>query len=226
MAEALAAILPAGAVCVERGSIGERGPADTEPPGLYPGEEALVADASEGRRREFAEGRDCARAALRALGAPLGAILAGSDGAPLWPDGIVGSITHKGGYRAAAVARASDLAGLGIDAEPDARLPEGVLETVASPRELDEVEILLAGRPGIAWDRLLFTAKESALKAASPLGLSPAGVRGVEVGIDAGAATHTAVLAGAGERRPALQGRWASRDGLLVAVTFARGSLS
>ena len=43
-------------------------------------------------------------------------------------------MTHCAGYRAAAVARASDVVTIGIDAEPHAVLPEGVLEVVALPR--------------------------------------------------------------------------------------------
>jgi 4'-phosphopantetheinyl transferase EntD len=39
------------------------------------------------------------------------------DRTPVWPDGVVGSITHTGDFAAAAVAWAADIAGLGIDSE-------------------------------------------------------------------------------------------------------------
>jgi 4'-phosphopantetheinyl transferase EntD len=216
MAETLAAILPPGAVCVERGAMQKTGIALAEGgiPALYPGEEELIAGASEGRRREFAEARACAREALGVLGAPAGAILATGDGAPRWPDGIVGSITHKGGYRAAAVARTEHLAGLGIDAERDERLPAGVLETIASPRELDQVEALLAERSGMPWDRLLFSAKEAVLKAAHPVGLGLAGVRTVEVELDARARTFRATPRD--DASTVIRGAWSSTPGLLL----------
>jgi 4'-phosphopantetheinyl transferase EntD len=37
------------------------------------------------------------------------------DRAPIWPDGVVGSITDTGDFAAAAVAWAADIAGLGIE---------------------------------------------------------------------------------------------------------------
>jgi 4'-phosphopantetheinyl transferase EntD len=46
-----------------------------------------------------------------------GPILKRESGAPLWPAGIVGSITHTDGYGAAVAASAADFAGLGVDAE-------------------------------------------------------------------------------------------------------------
>jgi 4'-phosphopantetheinyl transferase EntD len=213
VAEALAAIVPAGVVAVESDA------PPGEPPALHACEEALVADAVEGRRREFAEARACAREALRRLGAQAGAIPADSSGAPCWPAGIVGSITHKGSYRAAAVAWDEQFAGLGIDAELDAALPAGVLETIASAREIEEVERLLASRPGVAWDRLLFSAKEAVVKAAHPLGAGVAGARGVEVSLNV-EGSFSATLS-----RPSLRvsGTWAEARGLLVTAAGIPG---
>ena len=61
---------------------------------LFPAEEAVIADAVDRRRREFATARACARAALAKLGVPAAPIVPGSRGAPQWPPGVVGSITH------------------------------------------------------------------------------------------------------------------------------------
>jgi 4'-phosphopantetheinyl transferase EntD len=126
---------------------------------LFPEEEEIVARAVERRRREFATGRSCARRALAGLGVE----------EPKWPAGIVGSITHCEGYRAAAAARGSDLIALGIDAEPHAPLPPGLLGDVAAPAEAAALAELSRGRPEAHWDRLLFSAKESAFKAWYPL---------------------------------------------------------
>ena len=97
----------------------------TDPPNatLLPQEAAIVERVSDKRRREFTAGRECARIALGKLGVVPVPILIGERGAPQWPPGIVGSITHCDGYRAAAVAHASDVAAIGMDAEPDDPLP-------------------------------------------------------------------------------------------------------
>ena len=100
---------------------------------LFPSEAHSLGRAVEKRRREFITGRACARAALAHLGFDPVAIATGSYGEPLWPAGIVGSITHCRGYRASAVANVDEHGAIGIDAEVHAPLPAGVLEVVASP---------------------------------------------------------------------------------------------
>ncbi|MFI5491563.1 4'-phosphopantetheinyl transferase [Actinoplanes sp. NPDC051859] len=128
---------------------------------LHSAEAALVAAAVPKRRNEFAAARHCARIALAELGVPAGPILRGERGAPIWPAGIVGSLTHCAGYRAAAVARDTDVAGIGIDAEVHGPLPSGVLDLVSLPPERDHLADL---PPEIWWERLLFSAKESVYK--------------------------------------------------------------
>ncbi|GIH19646.1 4'-phosphopantetheinyl transferase family protein [Rugosimonospora africana] len=134
-----------------------------------PAEEPLIARAVESRRREFVTGRRCARQALARLGLPSAPVLAGARHEPRWPLGVVGSITHCEGYRAAAVARTADLAALGIDAEPHGPLPAGVLELVTTADEPDRLADLSRAYPATHWDRLLFSAKESVYKAWYPL---------------------------------------------------------
>jgi 4'-phosphopantetheinyl transferase EntD len=157
-------LLPDPVVTVE--AYGNEEPA---PGALYPEEETIVAQAVAKRRREFAIVRSCARSAMEKLGVPPQPILPGERGAPGWPAGLVGSMTHCDGYGAAALVRAVDLASLGIDAEPHQTLPEGVLSAVALPAEADRLRRLAGDHPDIHWDRLLFSAKESVYKAWFPL---------------------------------------------------------
>ncbi len=96
-------------------------------------------------------------------------VLPGERGAPRWPDGLIGSMTHCDGYCAAALARAGELVSLGIDAEPHDRLPEGVLDVTTLPAERTRLRELARSRPSVHWDRLLFSAKESVYKAWFPL---------------------------------------------------------
>jgi 4'-phosphopantetheinyl transferase N-terminal domain len=88
---------------------------------LLPEERSSVSKAVGSRRWEFTTARTCARTALGGLGLSVVAIPAGPRGEPLWPPGVVGSITHCEGYRACAVARMDDLMSIGIDAEPHAK---------------------------------------------------------------------------------------------------------
>ncbi len=158
----IAGLLPSPVVAVE-----VFGDIPGEPP--FPGEEKLIAGAAEVRRREFVTARRCARRALAGLGRPATAILSGPGREPRWPAGVVGSITHCLGYRAAAVARSADLAGLGIDAEPHGPLPAGVAEQVILPAEQEQLARLTATHPAFHWDRLLFSAKESVYKVWYPM---------------------------------------------------------
>lgn len=136
---------------------------------IFPEEQAAIAKAVVKRRQEFTTGRACARAALARLGLPPAPILRGERGEPQWPAGVVGSITHCAGYRACAVARRRDVVTLGLDAEPHGPLPDGVLDAVAGPHEQARLTELAAAHPGMHWDRLLFSAKESVYKAWFPL---------------------------------------------------------
>src|SRR5258707_3983065 len=99
---------------------------------LFPEEAALVARATEKRRREFTGVRVCARLALVRAGVRPAPIMPGPSGSPRWPPGIVGSMTHCDSYCAAAVGRADTFAAIGIDYEPGEMLPGSVLTSVAS----------------------------------------------------------------------------------------------
>lgn len=196
-----------------------------DPPGLclYPEEQAGIAGAVEARRTEFATGRHCARAALARLGVRAAAITRGERGVPRWPPGVVGSITHCAGYRAAAVAHGADLLSLGIDAEPNESLPAGVLPLISLPRERAMLADLATAVPSIAWDRLLFSAKESVYKAWFPLTRSFLDFDGADIAFDPALETFTARLlvpapVVAGWPRRVFAGRFAVCGGL--AATF------
>lgn len=113
------------------------------------------------RRDEFTTGRRCAQAALAALGRKRAALGREADGRARWPEGVTGSLSHCEGLCVAAVAASPAVRLLGVDVEPRAPLPEGVLEWVACARE-----IAAHGRPPL--DVVLFSAKESVFKALYP----------------------------------------------------------
>lgn len=180
-----------------------------------PEEEALIDGAVAARRAEFATARACARLALRRLGAPVGAILRGPKREPLWPPGIVGSITHCTGYRAAAVARADQVLTIGIDAEPHAPV-----EARVAARVLDaEERAWIAGAPAaIHWDRVFFSAKESVYKAWFPLACRFLDFDGATVRIDVveGAFQARLLVSPPADMPAELSGRFLVSDGLIV----------
>jgi 4'-phosphopantetheinyl transferase EntD len=132
---------------------------------LHPEERRCLGNADDKRTREFVTGRACARFALAKLGLPATAIGHGPGSEPLWPSGVVGSLTHCAGFRACAVARSADAWSLGIDAEPNAPLPSVVLSDVIFGHERGLPHV--AG--GVHLDRLIFSAKEAVYKAWYPL---------------------------------------------------------
>ncbi len=210
-------VLPADVAAAE--AFGELG----EP--LFPVEAAAVASAVERRRLEFATGRACARTALARLGFPRCAIPRGPGGAPVWPHGVVGSLTHCASYRAAAVAPSRRYVGLGIDAEVDAPLPPGVLDLVSVPQERECLGRLPPVDRDAGWDRVLFSAKEAVFKAWFPLTRAWLGFEDVVLGIDPDAGTFSAQLLVTGPevrgvRIGRFDGRWVRQAGLVVtAVT-------
>lgn len=184
---------------------------------LFAEEEAVVARAGDKRRREFATVRACARDALAALGVAPAAIVPGASRAPTWPPGVVGSMTHCTEYRGAAVARAADLASIGIDVEPNAPLPEGVLSLVARNEDLPLPDSVR--RTGVAVDRLLFSAKESVYKAWFPLAQRWLGFEDATVRLRADGTFTTRILVDArtdrGHTLSHLEGRWTTDRGLI-----------
>jgi 4'-phosphopantetheinyl transferase EntD len=189
---------------------------------LFAAEEAVIARAVAKRRMEFATARVCARAALARLGEPAAPILPGLRGAPQWPPGVVGSITHCKGYRAAAVARQADIAAIGLDAEPNEPLPEGILDAIALASERAQLAALPAAGPGVpCWDRLLFCAKESVYKTWFPLAQRWLDFDQAEIVIDPFGARFTARLLVpgpmlAGSPLTSLRGRWLADRGLII----------
>lgn len=187
----IAGVLPASVAARE--SFGDLPAQD-----CFPGEEELVRSMAPARRAEFITARSCARAALLALGLPPHPIGRGPYREPIWPDGVVGSITHCRGYRAAACS--TGLASLGIDAEPHEPLPIRVAELTLAGEELAMLALLSRQDPSIAWDRVAFSAKEAVYKAWFPLTLRWLSFLQTKLTIDAQTGTFEARLSTEGVR--------------------------
>lgn len=175
------------------------------------------------RRREFAAGRAAARMAMVRLGLPEQAIPMGEDRAPVWPDGLLGSISHTPDACLAAVARDGDKRLLGLDLEPDVPLDPELWPIVCTPAERDWLDD--AAEPARA-AKLIFCAKESAYKAQYPRSRTLIDFHAIEVLPDTRAGTFTARF-----RRPVppfrrndpLEGRFAAGNGLIATVVTDPG---
>jgi enterobactin synthetase component D len=122
------------------------------------------------RRAEFIAGRLCARQALREAGASLDQdIPIGPMGAPVWPGGFVGSITHTYGLAAAVAARTRDVIALGFDIEHSIGYDavRTLAQAIARPNEL---WLVTRGKPDSAMAlTIVFATKEALFKCLAPL---------------------------------------------------------
>lgn len=143
--------------------VAEMDPRDVDPSALLPEEAVHVQRAVEKRVREFAAGRVLARRLLGELGiAPAFPLVPGPRREPLWPPGIVGTITHTEGCAAVAVAHAAAFSGLGADVEQDTPLAPKLWSHILTPED-DPEGLDPDDADGRA--KLIFSAKECAYKA-------------------------------------------------------------
>ena len=126
--------------------------------------------------KAFVSGRQCVRVLQKQLGLPEFDLAQGEFG-PIWPSGLVGSISHSKELAAATILR--DFVSVGVDIEKRGRLKLAAAKRVATKEEYERYSSF----PDFDWT-LLFSAKESVFKAISPLARSYIGFREVEVVLD------------------------------------------
>lgn len=151
-------------------------------PAPFPEEAAsLSARAVDKRRREFAAGRAAAHQAMRSLGLDPRPVLVSETRAPVWPAGLIGSITHTQSCAMAAVVPAGALDAIGIDVEEDTPLKPDLVPAICSARERDWLaEQENSGQMA----KVIFSAKEAAYKCQYSLSGRYFGFDGMELEID------------------------------------------
>lgn len=202
---------------------------DMEDRPLHPEEAARTGSMAPKRLREYVLGRACVREGLARLGIEDFPLVNDTDRSPIWPSGIVGSLTHCRDLCAAALARRGSILSLGLDAEPLRELNTAVLERITSQREREHLATLPEASHTGGWGLLLFSAKEAFYKCYYPLTRHFLGFRDAEVAIDPAHGRFEAWLvqdespSAAGTRR--FQGRFALGEAHLVsAVTLTDAS--
>jgi 4'-phosphopantetheinyl transferase EntD len=126
---------------------------------LHPDERVGLLQSVEKVRRQSGAARRLARDLLKTFGHFNVTIRRSSNGAPLWPAGIVGSLAHDDTVAVAALARADDFLSIGVDVEPVMPLPGELVELISTPRERQRYA------PAVLESRLLFVLKEAVYKA-------------------------------------------------------------
>lgn len=131
------------------------------------------------RRNEFATGRRCARRALDAQGFEGSASLeVDPDGVPVWPEGLVGSISHSRGVAAAVATWASECSLIGLDLEKTNRLSEAAMKRVIHQKEAQFV------KDDQVKATVLFSLKEAFYKAQFPRYRTPGNFHDLALVVD------------------------------------------
>jgi len=102
---------------------------------LLPAEQQATKNFAQKRMLDFRRGRYCARMALSRFGRENEAIPVGASRGPVWPSGIIGSISHCDGTSVAAVYAGDALLGIGIDLESLQVLEPAMVDQVCGPEE-------------------------------------------------------------------------------------------
>jgi 4'-phosphopantetheinyl transferase EntD len=175
---------------------------------LFPEELAHVANAVPSRRAEFGTGRVAARRALAQMGIQPVPILSDAHRVPVWPEGIVGSITHSAAYCAVVVHRNPPVRSVGIDAEILQPLPPEMWSLVLLPSERAWIHSFSdAAQDDLGL--LFFSAKEAYYKCQFPFSRVTLEFAEVEVDVDTAANQFEAR---------------ALREGLPECVRYLRGN--
>ena len=173
--DALTAMAPKGV------RIGCRSLREGDEAHLLGGEAHSIPTRHAARRAASGSARWIARALLGEIGMPDFAILRAPSGAPIWPEGITGSLAHDDEMAVAAIAR-SHIGSIGLDVEPSTPLPQDVYALIAT--EADRTD---AAAPPLA-GRILFAAKEAVYKAVYPLDREILGYEDIAVDLGTGRA--------------------------------------
>ncbi len=130
--------------------------------------DALMLEETEGfsgwvikRQKEFSSGRLYARRAMARLGVAVQAVRREENRAPVWPPGVIGSVTHCDDVAAVLMCKRGGVRAVGVDIECRGRIQAELYRGLFTPAEQEMV------RSGLS-ATLLFTAKEAIYKALHP----------------------------------------------------------
>ena len=110
-------------------------PINTSAIEIYPEEQQYIKNAAQARVAEFSAGRSCAKKALTQLGITNFPLHVGKERQPVWPNTIVGSISHCKSHVGVAVAEKNHFASIGLDIETIKPLRYNISSHVCTSKE-------------------------------------------------------------------------------------------
>jgi len=150
---------------------------------LWPEERAFIEASVVSRQIDFATGRVLARQLLEEAGRPSEPIGRDSDRVPIWPTGVIGSISHTDDACLVAISDGDSLRGFGVDVEMDEPRTLRFLERITTDAERSALGTDTAG---LEQATRIFSIKEAVYKACFPRVRKVWGFREVEVELEAG----------------------------------------
>ena len=122
------------------------------------------------RKAQFLAGRLAARESLRTIGITEQTIPTGINREPVWPENVLGSISHADGFSVAAVVRSKTqyIQGIGLDVQTifNSEETKSIKESILTPTDNMFLEDKVKGLTDNQLLTLIFSAKESFFKAA------------------------------------------------------------
>ena len=176
------------------------------------------------RQRAYSAGRVAVHEATSQLDLPLRPVLMTPDRAPLWPEGLTGSISHSQSCCIAALGRTNQVRALGVDVEEDTDLDSDLVATVCTRAERAWLSAQPNAQAGLL-AKLIFSAKECAYKCQYPVSKTLFGFDTFEVTPDPDTGQFEATFLNnvphfaAGTQ---LHGRFGIADGLIITAMALR----
>ena len=146
----------------------------------HPDERDDIASAAPHRQKEFAAGRQLARALSDQLGLTPAPLRRGNDRAPVWPSDRTGSLSHCDTLCVAAIGKRSAVQSIGVDVETIGRVEQKLWPTLFTENEAGYFSSLALDTVALE-TTLFFSAKESFYKCQYPLTQEWVGFQDVEI---------------------------------------------
>lgn len=138
------------------------------PEELTANEKLLTTKFADKRLKDFSTGRFCARKAMELIGYEPCEILMGTDKQPIWPKGIVGSISHTSKLTGAVVGLNGQIRAIGVDIEAIGKINTEMWRLLYTEKEKDLLNSLPPEQIAY-YTTLFFSFKESFYKMQHPL---------------------------------------------------------